>query len=283
MPAMFMCLMNNVFQDELDHCVLIYLDDILIFSPLIEQHLCNICTVLKKLQQHWLYAKLTKCKFLQSKILFLGHHINAKGLQMDPEKIRAILEWPNLKSKTDVLSFLGLVNFYHKHLKHLTEITTPLSNLLKDQNPFIWGPDQVQAFQQLKKAVTNDLVLCHFAPANPIKIHCDASNKAIGATMIQNGCPVAFKSWKLSAAKLNDPMHDKELLTIVHALTKWCTYLHSSPVLIKILTDNASLKYLVTQLTLSHRQAHWLEKLAEYNYNIEYTPGPMNIVPDALS
>ena len=113
---------------------------------------------------------------------------------MDPEKIKVILEWPDLTSDSDVLSFLGLVNFYHKHLEHLAEIATPLSDLLKNKNPFVWGPDQVQAFQQLKKLVTNDLILSHFTPTDPVEVHCDASNKAVGAAMIQNGHPVAFKS-----------------------------------------------------------------------------------------
>lgn len=282
-PATFMRLMNDIFRDELDRCVLIYLDDILVFSPSIEQHLRDLRTILEKLRQHRLYAKLTKCEFLQKEILFLGHRISAKGLRMDPDKVKAILEWPDLTSVSDVLSFLGLVNFYHKYLGHLAEIAAPLSDLLKDENPFVWGPEQVQAFQKLKEVVANDPILSHFTPTDPVEVHCDASNKAVGATMVQNGRPVAFESRKLSGAELNYPTHDKELLAIVHALTKWRTYLHGSPVPIKILTDHASLKYLATQPTLSHRQARWLEKLAEFNYEIEYTPGPLNVLPDALS
>ena len=97
---------------------------------------------------------------------------------MDPEKIKAILEWPNLTSKIDVLSFLGLVNFYHKYLEHLANITIPLSDLLKDKNPFVWGPKQVHAFCKLKQAITDDPILAHFIPADPIEVHCNASNKS---------------------------------------------------------------------------------------------------------
>ena len=161
-------------------------------------------------------------------------------------------------------------------------MTTPLSDCLKDETTFVWGSKQVKAFKQLKKAIADDLILAHFILIDSVEVHCNASNKALGAIMIQNGYPITFESQKLSADELNYLMHDKELLAIVHALIKWCTYLHISPVLIKILTDHASLKYLVTQLTLSHRQVHWLEKLAEYNYEIKYTPGPLNIVPSAL-
>ena len=282
-PATFMRLMNDIFRDELDRCVLIYLDDICVFSPSIEQHLRDIRTVLEKLRQHRLYAKLSKCEFLKDEILFLGHRISAKGLRMDPDKIKAILEWPDLTSKIDVLSFLGLVNFYHKYLEHLADIAIPLSDLLKDENPFVWGPEQVHAFRELKQAITDDPILAHFVPADPVEVHCDASNKAVAATLIQNGHPVAFESRKLSAAELNYPIPDKELLAIVHALMKWHTYLHGSLIPIKILTDHESLRFLVTQPTLNHRQARWLEKLAEFNYEIEYTPGPLNIVPDALS
>ena len=128
--------------------------------------------------------KLSKCEFLKEEILFLGHCISTKGLRMDPEKIKAILEWPDLTSKIDVLSFLGLVNFYYKYLEHLADIAIPLSDLLKDENPFIWGPKHVHAFHELKQAVTDNPILAHFVPTDPIEVHCDASNKAVTATLI---------------------------------------------------------------------------------------------------
>jgi len=113
---------------------------------------------------------------------------------MDPEKVKAILEWPDLTSVPNVLSFLGLVNFYHRYLGHLAEIATPFSDLLKDENPFIWGPDQVHAFWKLKQTIANNPILSHFTPADPIEVHCYASNKAIGTTMVQNGHPIMFES-----------------------------------------------------------------------------------------
>ena len=282
-PATFMRLMNDIFRDELDRCVLIYLDDLLIFSPSLEQHLRDLRTILEKLRQHRLYAKLSKCEFLKKEIRFLGHLITAEGLKMDPDKVKAILEWPELTNEADVLSFLGLVNFYHKYLEHLADVATPISDLLKDENPFVWGPEQSDAFKQLKQLVASDPILCHYDVTEPVEVHGDASNRAVGAMLVQKGHPVAFESRKLSAAELNYPTHDKELLAIVHALTKWRTYLHGSTIPIKIFTDHESLKCLATQPTLNHRQARWLEKLAEYNFEIAYTPGPENIVPDALS
>lgn len=222
-------------------------------------------------------------RILKQEILFLGHQISSKGLRMDPEKVKAILEWPDLTSSDDVLTFLGVVNFYHKFVKHLADIAIPLSDLLKNENPFVWGPEQIEAFRCLKVAIATDPIRAHFAITIPVEIHCDSSNKAVGCTMVQNDHPVAFESRKLSAAELNYPIHDKELLAIIHALTKWRTYLHSSSVPIKIYTDHESLKCLATQPHLNHRQARWLEKLAEFNYEIVYTPGPINIVPDALS
>ena len=166
-----MHLMNDIFHDELDHCILIYVDDILIFSPLIEQHLCNICTILKKLQQHWLYAKLSKCKFLKKEVLFLGHHISAEGLKMGPDKIKAILEWPDLTSKTNVLSFLDLVNFYHKHLEHLPEVATPLSDLQRQKSLCLgsWSTPCLPAIKESHNWWPNPVPFCsHWSCWNPL-------------------------------------------------------------------------------------------------------------------
>ena len=202
-PATFMRLMHDTFRDELDRCVLIYLDDLLIYSPSVEQHLRDLRTILEKLRKHRLYAKLTKCEFMKTEILFLGHLISAKGLRMDPEKVKAILEWPDLKNATQVLSFLGLVNFYHKYHKHLADLAIPLSDLLKDGTPFVWGSEQACAFRAIKRAVASDPILAHFVVSDPVELHCDSSNRAVGCTMVQNGHPVAFESRKLSATELN--------------------------------------------------------------------------------
>jgi hypothetical protein len=282
-PAMFMCLMNDIFKDELDSIVIIYLDDILIFSENEEQHKIDFEHVLQKLAENKLYAKLSKCEFFKSEVSFLGHIISKDGIAVDPSKITAIVEWPDLTCVRDVQSFLGLVNYYRRYAPHLAHIAAPLTELLKKNNPFVWEKLQKEAFCAVKKVMTTAPVLTIFIPGEDVEVHCDASYCALGAELCQNGHPVAFESRKLSSAEINYPMHEKEQLSVIHALRKWHIYLHSTAKPFKIITDHESLKYLDMKNTLSPRQIRWMEKLSEYNYTIEHRKGSLNIVPDALS
>ena len=282
-PASFMCLMNDIFRDELDSIVIIYLDDILVFSENEEQHKIDLEHVLKKLEEHKLYAKLSKCEFFKSEIGFLGHIISRKGIAVDPSKVKSIVDWPTLTCVKDVQSFLGLVNYYRRFIHKLAKIAAPLTELLKKDKPFVWARRQESAFNALKKAMTQAPVLVIFDPSRPVSVHTDASKYAIGAVLMQDGRPVAFESRKLSSAEINYPMHEKEQLAVVHALRKWRIYLHSTAEPFTVYTDHESLKYLETKSTLSPRQIRWSEKLAEYNYEIRYRKGFLNVVPDALS
>jgi len=135
-PATFMCLMNDVFKEELDSIVIIYLDDILIFSENEEQHKIDLERVLRKLEQNKLYAKLFKCEFFKSEVTFLGHIISEKGIAVDPSKVKSIVGWPTLTYVNDIQPFLGLVNYYRRFVQNLTKIAAPLTELLKKDNPF---------------------------------------------------------------------------------------------------------------------------------------------------
>lgn len=282
-PATFMTLMNDVFREEMDTFVIIYLDDILVFSPNEEQHLIDLERVLQKLRENKLYAKLPKCEFFKSEVGFLGHIVSGKGISVDPAKVKAVVDWPTLTCVLDVQSFLGLVNYYRRFICDLAKIAAPLTELLKKENPFVWSVAQEEAFQALKIALTNAPVLIIFDPSKDVDIHADASKYAVGAVMMQDGRPVAFLSRKLSSAEINYPVHEKEQLAVVYALTKWRVYLHSRPTPFTVYTDHQSLKYLDTKNTLSPRQVRWMEKLAEFKFEICYRKGSLNVVPDALS
>jgi hypothetical protein len=282
-PATFMQLMNEVFKEELDTCVIIYLDDILVYSPTLEQHRKDVRRILQKLRQERLFAKRSKCEFFQDEVEFLGHVLTSNGVQVDPKKVKAVQDWPNLECVNDVQSFLGLVNYYRKFIPDFAQTAVPLTKLLKKDQPFVWEHEQRDAFDKLKGALTTAPTLATFDPALPITVHTDASNYAIGAVLMQAGRPVAYESRKLTAAELNYPIHEKEQLAILYALTKWRTYLHSTKEPFTIVTDHESLKYLDSKEGLSGRQARWAEKLAEYNYEIKYKKGSLNVVPDALS
>lgn len=282
-PATFMTLMNDVFREELDCCVIIYLDDLLIFSKDPHQHAIDLEKILAKLKAEKLYAKLSKCEFFKSEVAFLGHVVSAEGIKVDPSKVKCIVEWPALTCVLDIQSFLGLVNYYRRFIQNLAKIAAPLTELLKKKNPFIWSTLQVKAFQALKDALVHAPVLAIFNPAKDVSVHADASNFAVAAVLMQDGHPIAFESRKLSSAEMNYPIHEKEQLAIVYALTKWRVYLHSTPKPFIVFTDHESLKYLDTKTSLSPRQIRWSEKLAEYNFEIKYKKGTLNVVPDALS
>jgi transposase InsO family protein len=282
-PATFMNLMNDVFREELDSCVIIYLDDILVFSKAREQHKADLEKVLRKLQEQRLYAKLSKCEFFKSEIGFLGHIVSSKGIAVDPSKVKSIVEWPPLTCVNDIQSFLGLINYYRRFIPDLAKTAAPLTELLKKDKPFVWSFAQESAFKSLKEAITSAPVLAVFDPEKEASVHTDASQFAVGAVLMQEGRPVAFESRKLSQAEINYPIHEKEQLAVVNALQKWRVYLHATPKPFIIFTDHESLKYLDTKNTLSPRQARWMEKLSEYHYTIQYRKGSLNVVPDALS
>jgi len=282
-PATFMTLMNDVFHEESDRCVIVYLDDILIFSPNEDQHLIDVERVLSKLREHRLFAKLPKCEFFKPTIGFLGHVVSCRGVSVDPSKVQAVVDWPPLASVNDIQSFLGLVNYYRRFIPNLAKTAAPLTELLKKENPFIWSDAQVTAFDVLKSALVSAPVLAIFDPSKDVAVHTDASKFAIGAVLMQDDRPVAFESRKLSSAEINYPVHEKEQLAVVHALIKWRVYLHSRPEPFSIFTDHQSLKYLDTKNSLSPRQVRWMEKLAEFHYDIHYRKGSLNVVPDALS
>ncbi len=286
-PATFMRLMNDVFRPYLDKFVVVFLDDILVFSKSPEEHVRHLREVLSLLRKHKLYAKLSKCSFFLSEVEFLGHIVGADGIRTDPNKVKAITEWQAPRNITDVRAFHGLASYYRKFIKNFSAIAAPLTALTSSKSKFEWTPKADKAFQDLKRAIVSADVLKPFqdAPGVPTRVTTDASDEAIGAELAQevDGVfhPVAFESRKLTPAERNYPTHERELLALVHALKTWRHYLEGRT--FRVVTDHNSLKYIQVQPSLSKRQAGWLDLLQEFDFTIDYKPGRGNVVADALS
>ena len=286
-PATFMSLMQSIFQPYLDEFVIIFLDDILIYSRDPAQHHRHLRIVLDLLRKHNLFAKLSKCDFFKREISFLGHVITADGVSMSKDKVEAINNWPVPSSVTELRQFLGLAGYYRNFVSGFSSICSPLHQLLHKTQPYIWTNEQQQSFDALKRAITSApvLILPKRDDVRPFTISTDASGFAVGASLMQDQGkglqPLAFMSKKMLDAECNYPVHEQELLAIVCALKEW-EHLVSGREII-VLTDHDSLKYLKSQPKLTHRQQRWQEFLSRFNIKIHFTPGSTNVVADALS
>ena len=284
-PATFQTLMNDIFRPHLGRFVVVYLDDILIYSRTLEEHNAHVRTILSLLRGNKLYGKLSKCSFFQEQVEFLGHMVDKDGVHMDPNKLNAIKEWPPPKNVTELRSFLGLANYYRRFNKDHAKICAPLTNLFKKGVEFVWTNDHQQVMDHLKSSLTSSPTLILPDHSLPYRIHTDASNFAIGAVLMQdqgNGFqPVAFESRKLTPAEINYPVHDREMLAIVHAFQVWRCYLDNSHV--DVYTDHNTLVHFFKQPNLNPRQARWSERLAQFDYTLHYVKGVANVVADALS
>lgn len=284
-PATFMHLMQDIFRPLLDKFVIVFLDDILIYSKNKKEHKEHVRQVLELLRKNKLYAKSSKCEFFQDKISFLGHVVSGDGISMEEGKVKAIHEWPVPSNITELRSFLGLAGYYRKFVKGFSRIAAPMTTLLHKDTPYTWTAEQQQAFDALKHTVTSAPVLLSPDMSLPFTVFTDASGYAIGATLCQDQGhglqPVAFMSRKMVPAECNYPVHEQEELSIHCALKEWRHYLHGQE--FKVYTDHRSLTHLFTQPYQSKRQLRWMEFLSEFKFDIVYVKGVDNVVADALS
>ncbi|SOV09219.1 uncharacterized protein UDID_18292 [Ustilago sp. UG-2017a] len=288
-PASFQHLMNYTFKDMLDRSLIIYLDDLLIYSSTLKQHQEHVSAVLARLRQAGLYAKAEKCQFSTSQTKFLGFVVSDQGAAMDPSKTEVITNWPVPKSVHDVQVFLGFCNFYRKFIPQYSRTAYPLTQLLckeAQSAPFAWHNDAQHAFEQLRSAFGTDTILRHFDPTWAIIVETDASDFAVAAVLSQSfdqGArhPIAFFSKKLDPAQLNYPIFDKEMFAIVAAFKHWHQYLEGAKFQVQVLTNHCSLEYFTTTKQLNRRQARWSELLADFDFVIQYRPGAQAGLPDA--
>uniref|UniRef100_A0A2N9IMJ0 RNA-directed DNA polymerase n=1 Tax=Fagus sylvatica TaxID=28930 RepID=A0A2N9IMJ0_FAGSY len=253
-PAAFMDLMNRVFQPYLDQFVIVFIDDILVYSKSQEEH-----------EQH-----------LRIDTWFL-----VKGIFVDPNKVEAVLNWSRPANVAEIRSFLGLAGYYRRFVEGFSQIATPLTHLTRKGVKFEWSNACEESFQELKQRLVTAPVLTIPSSNGGFVIYCDASGVGLGCVLMQHGRVVAYASRQLKQYEKNYPTHDLELAAVVFALKIWRHYLYGERC--EIYTDHKSLKYLFTQKELNLRQRRWLELVKDYDCTINYHPGKANVVADALS
>jgi hypothetical protein len=280
-PAHFMYLMNSVFMSELDKFVVVFIDDILIYSKNKEEHAEHLRIVLSCLREHQLYAKFSKCEFWLDEVPFLGHVLSAEGVAVDPGKVKDILDWKPPISVHQVRQFLGMVGYYCRFIPDFSKVSKPITELLKNQTKFVWSPECNEAFETLKRSLTTAPVLAQPDIEKPFDVYYDSSGIDIGYVLMQEGRVIAYASRQLKRHEEHYPTHDLELVAIVHALKIWRHYLLGSSC--NIYTNHKSLKYIFTQSELNMHQRRWLELIKDYDLEVHYHPGKANVVADALS
>ncbi|GJV10329.1 reverse transcriptase domain-containing protein [Tanacetum coccineum] len=280
-PAVFMDLMNRVCKPYLDKFVIVFIDDILIYSKNKQEHKEHLKLILELLKKEELYAKFSKCEFWIPKVQFLGHVIDSEGIHVDPAKIESIKDWASPKSPTEIRQFLGLAGYYRRFIEGFSKIAKPMTKLTQKKVKFVWGDKQEAAFQLLKQKLCSAPILALPEGSEDFIAYCDASKKGLGAVLMQREKVIAYASRQLKIHEKNYTTHDLELGAVVFALKIWRHYLYGTKC--TVFTDHKSLQHILNQKELNMRQRRWLELLSDYDCEIRYHPGKANVVADALS
>ncbi|KAL4576939.1 hypothetical protein LXL04_013040 [Taraxacum kok-saghyz] len=279
-PATFQAVMNDIFRPFLRKMIVVFFDDILIYSPTWSAHLKDLEMALQTLLQHQFMVNKKKCYFGQSSVEYLGHIITGHGVAMDPQKIEAVLAWPTPRQIKGLRGFLGLTGYYRKFVRHYGSIAKPLTDLTK-KDAFMWTSEAQLAFDKLKEALVTAPVLGLPDFSLPFIVECDASGRGIGAVLMQNKKPIAYFSKALSERNLVKSAYEREIMALVLSVQHWRSYLLGTR--FTVYTDQKSLKFLLQQRITSPDQQNWVAKLLGYTFDICYKPGRENRAADALS
>jgi hypothetical protein len=210
--------MNKIFMHYLDKFIILFIDDILVYSKDEAEHANHLRIVLQTLREHQLYAKFSKCEFWLVKVEFLGHVITKEGIAINPNKVQSVLEWPAPKNVKEVRGFLGMAGYYRRFIEGFSKIAGPMTKLLKKNIPFIWDEKCEKSFQELKDKLTLAPVLAVPEPGKDSTVYCDASKHGLGCVLMQERKVIAYGSRQLRPHELNYPTDDLELAAVVHAL-----------------------------------------------------------------
>jgi hypothetical protein len=283
-PPVFQQFISDALSQQLGISVIVYIDDILIYSKNEEDHLRDVAWVLEQLRKHSLFAKAEKSEFFKTEVSFLGFIISGREVKMDPKKLATVKDWPEPSSVKQVQAFLGFLNFYRRFIKGFSGIARPLlDTTLKERSvgSFQLTEDARAAFQQLKQTMLKAPVLRQFDPDRICTVHCDASGYAISGIVSQPDSdgllhPVSFYSSSLKGPELRWPIFDKEMFAIFKTLTVHRPWLVDSPGRITVYSDHANLQYFFSIQRLNARQQRWAQELADYDFKIVHLAGNKN-------
>ncbi len=263
-PSVFQDFMHEVLREYLHRFVLVYIDDILIYSRSLAEHRHHVAEVLQRLRQLHLFLKAEKCSFHQPSVQFLGYHIDSSGIRMDEGKVEAIKTWPQPTTIKELQRFLGFSNFYRRFIQNYSTLTNPLTNLLRNKPKSLsWSIATNEAFEKLRTSFTQAPILVHPDPERPFIVEVDASTTGVGAILSQQQGnpsrlhPCAAFSRKLSLAERNYDIGNRELLAIKLALEEWRHWLEGAKHPFTVLTDHKNLQYLREAKRLNPRHARW--------------------------
>lgn len=278
-PATFQCLMNDILSTFLRKSVMVFMDDILIYSPSLEAHAQHLRAVLQQLQTHQIFLKKTKCSFAQLQIEYLGHLISGAGVATDPVKTEAMQNWPIPTCITELRAFLGLTGYYRRFIKGYGVLVKPLTDLLR-KNSFIWSDTATQAFNALKHAMQHAPVLALPDFQQFFVVETDACAIGIGAVLMQQDRPIAFLSKALGDRHKQLSIYEKEFLALIMAVEKWRPYLQRQEFVIR--TDHRSLAYISEQNLHSELQRKAMARMMGLQFKVVYRKGKENVAADAL-
>ena len=291
-PGGFQTRVNRILAQYIDDFVIVYMDDILIYSRTLEEHLEHLKKVLTALSEADLILNIKKCRFFETETRFLGHILTRDGTRPDPRNIEKILNWPTPRTITDVRGFNNLANHYRRYIDKFSKIALPLTDLLKGSpakgTPIQWTEKEEEAFQALKTALTTEPVLRHPRIGKPFIIDPDSSQYCIGAVLQQSFedldrkhrlHPIAYESKKLTETEQNYSTQERELLAAKHALNHWRHIVEGSEIYVR--TDHQSLSTFRSK-TRTRRMERFIGEIEHYDPKITYRPGALQTVPDAL-
>lgn len=284
-PATFQRLMNSVLSGIQNIRCFVYLDDIVIFADTLENHNRRLKEVFKRLSDFNLKIQPDKCEFLRREVMYLGHLITETGVKPNPDKVKAVADYPIPSSPKEIKAFLGLAGYYRRFIKNFSSLSQPLTKLLKKDTPFNWTSLQQQSFEQLKQLLCSEPLLQYPDFTKTFYLTTDASNFSIGSVLSQgkppDDLPIAYASRTLNKAESNYSTTERELLAIVWSVKHFRPYLYGRKFV--IVTDHKPLTWLFNVKDPGSRLVRWRLILEEYDYDIIYKPGKINNNADALS
>lgn len=290
-PATYQAVMNYLFGEYIGIFMDVYLDDIIIYSDSLAEHIVHVQKIVQILEREQLFLSEKKLKFLQPEMRILGRIVSNDGIRMDPDKVDSVLKWKSPTNRDLCRGFIGAVGYLADDIHRVRIPLGVLSAVCGDTVPFRWDDTEQRAFEEVKRYVSacssHSRVPLTYVPGHPqIWMMTDACPTGVGGVIAQGADwrkakVAAFYSAKLNAAQRNYPVHEQELLAGVETMLRHRDILQGCP--FTWLTDHKSLTHLLSQKNLSGRQARWMEKLGEFDFTVEYLPGAHNILPDALS